>query len=285
MIEQRTTEWFKQRKGKITGSAIGAILGLSPFTTSKDVMRRMVRESNGYESEFLGNVATNYGTANEPVATFDFTLETDLQVTETGFHVHPNYDWLGASPDGFVGDDAVIEIKCPYGKRNSSDFTSIHEQLHYMAQIQYEMFCTGRKKCYFFQWSPKGTMLEVVEFNQSFIDGTLPRLKEFYEQFLLELENPEKHLAPLVKTIDACNASARYEEALKAFNDAKAELEEAKEELIKLANGNKTVIGDFLVYPIERKGAISYAKVVKELLPDADLEKYRGKPSTSWGIR
>ena len=102
---------------------------------------------------------------------------------------------------------------------------------------------------------------------------------------MLELENPEKHLSPLVKTISACKASDRYEEALKAFNEAKAELEEAKEELIKLANGNKTVIGDFLVYPIKKKGSISYANAVKDLLPDADLEKYRGKPSTSWGIR
>lgn len=285
MIEQRSKEWFEQRKNRITGSAIGAILGVSPFTKPKDVMRRMVRDANGCESEFTGNIATDYGAANELVAMLDFALETGLQVEETGFHIHSDHDWLGASPDGFVGDDAVIEIKCPYGKRDSSDFASIHEQLHYMAQIQYEMFCTGRKKCYFFQWSPKGTMLEVVEFNQSFIDGTLPRLKEFYEQFLIELESPEKHLAPLVKTIDACKASARYEEALKTFNDAKVELEEAKEELIKLANGNKTVIGDFLVYPIERKGSISYAKVVKDLLPDADLEKYRGKPSTSWGVR
>lgn len=285
MIEQRSKEWFEQRKNRITGSAIGAILGVSPFTKPKDVMRRMVRDANGYESEFVGNIATDFGTANEPVAILDFMLETGLQVTETGFHVHPEHAWLGASPDGLVGDDAVIEIKCPYGKRNSSEFVSINEQLHYMAQIQYEMFCTGRKKCYFFQWSPKGTMLEVVEFQQSFIDGTLPRLKEFYDKFQLELKNPEKHLSPLVKTIDACKASIRYEEALKTFNDAKSELEEAKEELVKLANGNKTVIGDLLVYPIEKQGSISYSKVVKELLPDADLEKYRGKPSLSWGVR
>lgn len=285
MIEQRSSEWFKKRKGKITGSAIGAILGLNPFTTSKDVMRRMVRESNGYESEFLGNVATNYGTANEPVATFDFTLETGLQVTETGFHLHPDYDWLGASPDGFIGDDSVIEIKCPYGKRDTDNFLSINDQMHYYSQVQYEMFCTGRKKCYFFQWSPVGTKLEIVEFNQNFIDSTLPQLKNFYDRFLLELKTPDKHLAPLVKTLDACNASLRYENALDNYNTAKEELEQAREELINLADGNKTVIGDFLVYPIERKGAISYAKVVKELLPDADLEKYRGKPTTSWGIR
>lgn len=285
MIEQRSKEWFEQRKGRITGSAIGAILGVSPFTKPKDVMRRMVRDANGYKSEFVGNIATDFGTTNEPVAMLDFMLETGMSVEETGFHVHPEYEWLGASPDGFVGDDAVIEIKCPFGKRDSDEFVSIDEQMHYMAQIQYEMFCTGRKKCYFFQWSHKGTMLEVVEFKQSFIDGTLPRLKEFYDRYQEELKNPDKHLTPLVKTLDACKASVRYEEALKTFNEAKSELDEAKQELIKLADGNKTVIGDLLVYPIEKQGSISYSKAVKELLPDADLDKYRGKPSVSWGVR
>lgn len=284
-MKQLSDEWFRARVGRLTGSSIGAALGVNPWKRQGDLIRDMVRDYHGVERDFKSNIATDYGTANEPVATLDFTLETGLQVTKTGFHVHPEHDWLGASPDGFVGNDAVIEIKCPYGKRDSREFVSINEQLHYMAQIQYEMFCTGRKKCYFFQWSPKGTMLEVVEFNQSFIDGTLPRLKGFYEQFLIELENPEKHLSPLVKTLDACKASVRYEESLKTFNEAKAELEEAKEELVKLANGNKTVIGDLLVYPIERKGSISYANAVKDLLPDADLEKYRGKPSTSWGVR
>ena len=285
MIEQRSKEWFDQRKGKITGSSIGAILDFSPFTKPKDVMRRMVRDYLGCESEFQGNCATFYGTANESVAILDFTLETGLQVTETGFHVHPGYDWLGASPDGFVGDDAVIEIKCPYGKRDSDEFLSINDQPHYFAQIQYEMFCTGRKKCYFFQWSAVSTKLEIVEFQQDFIDKTLPKLREFHDKFLLELENPEKHITPLVQTLDACNASLRYEHALDIYNTAKEELEKAKEELIKLADGKKSVIGDLLVYPIERKGTISYAKAIKELLPDADLEKYRGKPSTSWGVR
>lgn len=285
MIEQRSPEWFEQRKGKVTGSSIGAILGLSPFSKPKDVMRRMVRDANGAESEFTGNIATNYGQANEPVAVIDFMLETGLNVVETGFHTHPTHNWLGASPDGFIGDDAVIEIKCPFGKRDSNEFTSIKEQPHYMAQVQYEMYCTGRNKCYFYQWSNQGTLLETVYFDDDFINSTLPKLKEFYDNYIIELSKPDKHLAPAVKTIDACRASDDYESALAEFNAAKEKLEKAKCELIKIANGSKSVIGDLLVYPIEKQGSISYSKAVKELLPDADLEKYRGKPSLSWGIR
>ena len=60
-IEQRTPEWFKQRKGKITGSVAGAALGLNPYMTPMQLIRRMVREYHGLESEFTGNIATEYG--------------------------------------------------------------------------------------------------------------------------------------------------------------------------------------------------------------------------------
>ena len=75
MEQQRTEEWFEKRKGRITGSNVGAILGRSPFMKRKDVMRNMVREYHGYPSEFTGNIATNYGTHNEPIALADYELK------------------------------------------------------------------------------------------------------------------------------------------------------------------------------------------------------------------
>lgn len=270
-------------KIKITTSSIGAILGVAEYERPKDIMRRMVRSFFDAESELEENFATNYTKSNKMGAIFDFNLEvgSEMIVNEEFFQ----RGYFLSNPDGFIGDDSLVYIRTPLSKKDTADFDSIHDQMNYLSRVQYDLFCTGRSQCYFFQWSPKGTMLEVVEFQQSFIDGTLPRLKEFYDRYQEELKNPDKHLTPLVKTLDACKASIRYEEALKTFNEAKLELDEAKQELINLANGNKTVIGDLLVYPIEKQGSISYSKAVKELLPDADLEKYRGKPSTSWGVR
>ena len=82
---QGTEEWFGQRIGKITASKVGAILGLSPFHKRDDVMRSMVREWNGALSEFVGNVATEYGVFNEPMARHDYQLETDSIVESVGF--------------------------------------------------------------------------------------------------------------------------------------------------------------------------------------------------------
>jgi len=87
-VEQRSEEWFAARRGRITGSAVGAILGLSPFMKPDDVLRRMVREKFDAPSEFIGNVATDWGTANEPNAIGQYELETGIRVMPAGFYTH-----------------------------------------------------------------------------------------------------------------------------------------------------------------------------------------------------
>lgn len=283
-MEQRSKEWFEARKGKVTGSMVGAILGKNPWMSAEDAMRTMVRDYHNAEKEFTGNVATEYGTQFESYAQGDFEMESGLNVNETGFHVHPDLDWLGASPDGLIDDDAVLEIKCPYGKRDSNEFSSIYEQPHYYAQTQIEMFCTGRKKTYFYQWSSKGSRLETVDFSQVWIDENLPILNKFYDRYLDEISN-EKHLVDLVQSKDAQDQADRYRKAREVLDVAKKEMEAAKKELIEIAGGKKTNVSGLLVYPINKKGSVKYAQVVKEHLPELDLTPYMGKASKSWGIK
>ena len=283
MIEQRSPEWFKQRIGLVTGSSVGAILGCDPFRKPKDVLRAMVRQFHNAESEFTGNIATEYGTKFESFAQADFEMETGLNVTETGFHISSEYEWLGASPDGLVDDGAVLEIKCPYGKRNGSDFKSMIEQPQYYAQMQIEMLATGRNKCHFYQWSSVGSSLETIDFSQIWIDENIPKLKKFHDKYLAEIKKPDLHLIDLVQTREA-------KQLAQVFNDTKAEmdrlktyLEELRQQLIILADGQKSNISGVLVYPIERKGSIQYKSIPE--LQNVDLEQYRGKPTKSWGVK
>ena len=287
MIKQGTEEWHKQRVGIITGSRVGAILGLNPWSSRDDVMREMVREYHGAEKEFIGNVATEHGKINEANAIFELEIEYDIEVEETGFHVHPDHPWLGASPDGLVGDLGVAEIKCPYGLRNEKNptFKTAEEQTHYYAQMQIELFCTARFDCHFFQWAPNSSAYEKVRFKPSWITENLPKLHEFYLEYLEVIKNPGEYIEDLVQLIPESVYADNYIAAKDKLEEAKADLEEAKEQLIKLANGKKSKIGDLLVYPIERKGSISYAKAIKDNLPDIDLSGYTGKPSTSWGVK
>lgn len=284
MEKQRSEAWFKKRVGLITGSNVGAILGCDPYRSKNDVLRAMVRAYHGADSEFSGNTATEYGTKFEPYAQADFEIESGLDVVETGFNVHPDQEWIGASPDGLIDEDGVLEIKCPYGKRESNEFKSYVDQPHYYGQMQIEMYCTNRKKCYFYQWAPKGSMIEIVEYSQLWIDENVPKLKAFYDLFLSEIDN-DAHLSSLVQTKESNELASRYTSAKAKLEDVKSELEEARKELIALADGKKTNISGLLVYPIERSGSISYSKAVKTLLPNADLSEFKSKPSKTWGIR
>lgn len=281
-MEQRSAEWYKAREGRVTGSAIGAILGLSPFATQKDVLRRMVREYHGQPSEFTGNVATEWGVTNEPNALDEYRMLHN-EVEECGFFVHPDFEWLGASPDGLISDDGMLEIKCPYGMRHAlseDEFKPIVEQQHYYAQMQYQMFCTGRKWCDFFQWSPYASKLERVNFDPAFIDETLPALREFYSLYIDE-RKPENAW----RYCDGGDLVSRYKQAKAALEVAQVELEEAKQALIDATDGKGGKVGDLNVTLAKRAGSIAYAKAVKDLLPDADLEAYRGKESEYWVVK
>ncbi len=291
-IEQRTPEWFASRKGKVTGSVAGAALGLNPYMTASQLIRRMVRDYHNLESEFTGNIATEYGTLHEPMALLGFLNKYGYPVDEVGFFVHPDYKWLGASPDGiFVnafGESCILEIKCPYGLRNEplAQFKSIDTQQHYYAQLQIEMACTGLKQAYFYQWSQYADSLEIVTFNKAWFDDAIIKLLAFYNCFLSEIDNPE-HLNDIVKTIESKQATAllsEYDQLGETIDNATQRQKEIIVELAKIANNKNAIINGRKLSQITRQGAISYAKAIKDLLPDADLTKYKGQPTTFWKL-
>ena len=295
MEQQRTAEWFEKRRGLVTGSNVGAILGVDPFRTPGDVMRAMVRAHHRVESEFKGNVATQWGTFQEQNAIANLSMEHNIDVIETGFHIHPEHTWLGASPDGFTDNqsvlgltnDMVVEIKCPFYIRNDKTpaFKTLEEQPHYYAQMQIEMYCTQKNECVFYQWTPSGDSLELVSYSQDWIDKNLYKLQEFYTDYVNSLDNPE-HLTDKTVNIIATSATAeRYKKELFNLELQKGLVERLKEQLIKQADGAKSKIGGINVYPVKKEGSVSYAKVVKEHCKGVDLEPYRGKPSSYWVVK
>lgn len=286
-MKQRTDEWMRTRKGRITASNVGAILGVAPYATRADVMRRMVRDYHGAESEVSSNVATEYGTGNEHGALIDFRLETGEDVQEVGFITRE--DWAGCSPDGLIGDDAGLEIKCPFGKRKDAkpEFKSIIEQPHYYAQVQFSLWVTGRKRWAFYQWAPGGTSLEEVPVSVEWQDENLPLLRQFYAEYLDAIKDPGEYLAPLRKEIDGIKASMllrEYDEMAEAEERAKERKSAILNELVEMADGKNAEICGRKLTHIEKAGAVSYAKAIKDLCPGADLDPYRGKPSSYWRL-
>ena len=183
-MEQRTQEWFAARASRITASEAGALLDMSPFKSGGAAFKELVGKVHGTPSKFVGNVATTYGTFNEDGALMEYEWETGNKVNLIGFVEHS--DWLGASPDGMVGDDGMLEIKCPFGLRNnkSPDFKNIDDLPHYYAQTQIQMFCAQRDYCDFFQWNQFATSLERVYRDEAWLSENLPELKAIHEQAL-----------------------------------------------------------------------------------------------------
>jgi putative phage-type endonuclease len=287
-MKQLSQEWFDARKGRITGSSVGAILGFAPYASQEDILRRMVRDYHGTPSEFEGNVATQWGSANEDTAKGFYELEECVRVKPASFVMHPDIKWLGASPDGYIGEHGIVEIKCPFGlrKQDVPQFKSINEQDHYYAQIQIQLYCTGRKWCDFYQWVPSGSKLERVEFSKPYIDVILPKLEAFYQLYLSEIDNHE-HLQPLRKEINTNTAKlllAEYDDMCEAEDRAKERKAEIMEELQIISGGKDALIHGRKLTKVERKGSVAYAKVVKDHCPDVDLSEYTGKSSESWRL-
>lgn len=290
VMKQRTPEWHDARKGRITASAVGAILGNSPHGDSGSVMRRMVREWRGAHSEFTGNVATEYGVQNEPGALIEYRMETGHDIDDVGFITRE--DWAGCSPDGLIGLLGGVEIKCPFSKRKmepDENFKPLADQPHYGDQVQFSLWVTGRVWWDFVQWAPGGFMsIERVEPCSKWRGKNLPKLRQFFAEYLHERQhNAAVYLEPLrveIDTPDAHRLVAEYDQLSDAMDRAKERRDEVKEAIVALANGRDALLAGRKVTKVQKDGAVSYAKAVKALLPDVDLEPYRGKPSSYWII-
>ena len=283
-MKQRSPEWFTARKGRVTGSNVGAILGVDPFRTKDDVLRAMVRSYHKAPSEFTGNVATEWGVANESTAIGDFEIETGLDVKEVGFFAYE--DWAGASPDGLCSDGNGLEVKCPFGKRKGGELKSIEEQPHYYDQMQFEMLCTGWPAIHLYQWTPHTSSHITIDADQEWRDKNMPILRQFYALYLSELKNPE-HLEPLrveINTAETRRLIDELDQLKEAIDNAIDRKKEVEAELIKMAGERNALIWGVKITKVSKEGSISYAKAIKELAPDADLEKWRGVPSEYWRI-
>jgi len=286
---QRSPEWFQARKNRVTGSMVGAILGLSPHMTRDDAMRAMVRSALGAPTEFTGNPATEWGTANEANAILDYEMDTGNRVIAAPFVEWEN--WLGASVDGFVGEDGCIECKCPYSLRQSNypaPFKTAAEQSNYMAQMQIEMYVTGTSWCDFIQWCPADMRVERVFVDLAWLNEMLPRLRQFHTEFLHERDhNAAAHLEPKRPEIDtpaALKALQEYDDLSEAIERATERRKEVLAGLVALSGERDALVCGRRLTRVEKAGAVSYAKAIKALMPNADLAPYTGAPSSFWKL-
>jgi len=193
MIEQRTEEWFKQRLGKVTASAIANVIAKTktgPSASRENYSTQLTLERlTGQQAEFYTNAAMEWGTATEPQARSAYEVYREVFVDEVGFIDHPTIAMSGASPDGFVGEDGLVEIKCPESKTQMETLLNQKVPTKYQPQMQWQMACTGRKWCDFESYDPRmpanlQIFVQRVERNDLYIK----MLEDEVQAFLAEID-------------------------------------------------------------------------------------------------
>ena len=183
--EQGSEEWLSLRLGKITASRVKDVLtkgrGTSPSKTSESYMMELIAEIlTGNSKPFFENDAMRWGTETEPQARAMYAVNNDfVDVKEVAFVEHN--EQVGISPDGLVGDDGLLEIKCPNTTTQLKRALSDDYSADYKAQIQMQLWFTEREWCDFLSFDPR------LECAAGYLQQRVYRDEEYIEEMKIKV--------------------------------------------------------------------------------------------------
>ena len=203
-ILQRTPEWFELRLGKVTASRIGDLMAKtrSGYSASRaNYMAELaIQRLTGTVEQGFTSPAMLWGTEQESNARNAYSFFTDNEVNEIAFINHPTIEQAGASPDGLVGDDGLVEIKCPNSATHLDTLLTGKINNKYLLQMQWQMACSGRKWCDFVSFDPRfpedlKIFIKRVERDDKLIAEITAEVKKF----LAELDETMTQLGQLAE--------------------------------------------------------------------------------------
>jgi putative phage-type endonuclease len=158
-MEQGSPEWFAARLGKVTASRVADVIAKTksgPSTSRANYAAQLIAErlTGTCETSFT-NGAMQWGVDKEPEARAAYVFRTDCDVVEIATVDHPRIAMTSASPDGLVGDDGMLEIKCPNTATHLDALQSESVPGKYVTQMQWQMACTDRQWCDFASYDPR----------------------------------------------------------------------------------------------------------------------------------
>ena len=192
-IIQGTDEWKMLRLGKVTASRVKDIVATTKtgYSTSRDkyMTQLLLERLTGTVAESYSDAAMQWGTEQEPFARAAYEAAKSVMVDQVAFVNHPTIEMAGASPDGLVNDDGLVELKCPMSHTHlESLLGGLDDQ--YKVQVQWQMACTGRKwtdLCSFDPRFPAELQLVIKRFERD--DAYIATLEKEVIKFLTELDD------------------------------------------------------------------------------------------------
>lgn len=200
-VIQGSPEWFAQRLGKVTASRIKDVMAkgkTGEAATRASYRAQLVAERlSGKVAEGFTTASMKWGTDCEPLARAAYEAETGNMVTEVAMIQNPWIPNAGASPDGMIGADGLIEIKCPETKTHIDTILADKAPAEYVLQMQWQLACTKRQWVDFVSFDPR-----MPSDMQIFIKRV-----QRDEAKIAEIENEvKKFLAEVEQTIQKLNA-------------------------------------------------------------------------------
>lgn len=201
-IVQGSVEWLAVRAGKVTASRVADVVAKTKTgwgASRANYMAELIAERlTGEPAERFTNAAMKWGTEQEPDARIAYEFRVDAEVVQVGFVPHPTIAMTGASPDGLVGDEGLVEIKCPNTATHIDTLISQTLPGKYVTQMMWQMACTGRQWCDFVSFDPR-----MPEHMRIFVkrvhrdDALIAALEKDVAGFLSELDGKVAELTAL----------------------------------------------------------------------------------------
>ena len=197
-VEQRSPEWFAERLGKATASRFGDIMAKT--RTGEAAARRNYRAQlvaerlTGEREEMRTSSSMQWGVDTEATARLEYELQTGYTVLECGMFNHETLN-AGASPDGLVETDGLLEIKCPNTATHIETLKRKTVPYQYFWQVIGQLWLTGREWCDFVSYDPRlpdnAQMIIIrVERDEEYIK----QLEDEVTKFLAEVDEEEQFI-------------------------------------------------------------------------------------------
>jgi hypothetical protein len=197
-MEQNSEEWYAIRLGRATGSGFKNVLAKlksGEASTRRNYRSQLICERlTGQRTETYTSAAMLWGKEWEGVAREAYETSVGVLIEQVGFAEHP-YLMAGASPDGLIGDDGAVEIKCPLPATHIDAL--INGTKGYVAEIQGGMWITGRQWCDFVSYSPLfpkhlQLVVERVPRDQEYINNLESEVAKFLTEMEVVLDKLDK---------------------------------------------------------------------------------------------
>lgn len=203
--QSNNSHWYMERRKRLTASNFGTVCNMKASTSCRNVVYNILYKPN------IDNEYTRHGLEHEPVAKNKLYTKHGIKANDSGLYVDKELPFLAASPDGLIGNDSILEVKCPF---KANMFSTPHEAIRngtllfchikgnriklkenskFYYQIQGQLHITGRRKCYFMVYTKNWIHCEIIERDDEFWKGQMEgKLVRFYMECLLpEILEPQ----------------------------------------------------------------------------------------------